>query len=110
MLPSIKEPKNGRILDINNAIYELANSAIWVLINPPKENEMDFVNILKTTAEIKNPEKIYILTQDENKNSFYKKLFENTKSEIRADFSNTENFLTDFEGAQHCNTQQMQLI
>ena len=110
MLPSIKEPKNSRILDINNAIYELANSAIWVLINPPKENEMDFVNILKTTAEIKNPEKIYILTQDENKNSFYKKLFENTKSEIRADFSNTENFLTDFEGAQHCNTQQMQLI
>lgn len=110
MLPSIKEPKNTNVLDINNAIYELANSEIWVLINPPKETEMDFVNILKTTSEIKNPEKIYILTQDENKNSFYKKLFENTNSEIKADFSNTDSFLAEFKGVENCNTQQMQLI
>ena len=80
-------------------INSMANADVWILINPPMENNRALVfEFLKTSFEVSKPKKVYILSKETTKKEYYRQIFQelNPSCNIKCDFITQDSLCEDF--------------
>lgn len=83
----------------HRAFGALIKSQIWILVNPPlDENKEIVVDFIKTAYEASTPSKIYILSRESDKREFYRQMFMsiNEKCVVKFNFSDQDKLCEDF--------------
>ena len=84
MFPELYTPEGEINMDYyNSSIMTLANSDTWLLIHPSLNEKLTF-NMIKTSIKVSsNVKKVYIIDTDINTKETYKRLIEETNSNIK---------------------------
>ncbi len=83
----------------HRALAALIKSQIWILVNPPlDENKEVIFDFIKTAYETNTPSKIYILSRENDKKEFYRQMFMsiNEDCEIKLNFSDQDKLCEEF--------------
>ncbi len=83
----------------HRALAALIKSQIWILVNPPlDENKEVIFDFIKTAYETSTPSKIYILSRENDKKEFYRQMFMsiNEDCEIKLNFSDQDKLCEEF--------------
>lgn len=83
----------------HRAFAACIKSQIWILLNPPlDENKEIFFDFIKTAFEAGAPKKVYILSKENDKKEFCKQTFTtiNPKCEIRINFISEDKLCEEF--------------
>lgn len=83
----------------HRAFATLVRSKIWVLVNPPlDENKEIIFDFLKTAYQASTPKRIYLLSLDGDKREFYRQAFSsiNPNCDLRCDYVSQEKLCEDF--------------
>lgn len=83
----------------HRAFGALIKSQIWILVNPPlDENKEIVVDFIKTAYEASTPSKIYILSRENDKREFYRQMFMsiNEKCTVKFNFSDQDKLCEEF--------------
>lgn len=87
----------------HRAFGAFVKSDIWVLINPPlDENKEVIFDFIKTASECSNPKRVYIFSRENDKREFYKNMFLKAlpKCDIRYNYTSVEQLCEEFIRAQ----------
>ena len=83
----------------HRAFAALIKSQIWILVNPPlDENKEIIFDFIKTAYEASKPSKIYILSKENDKKEFYKQMFTsvNENCVIKSNFQDQDKLCEEF--------------
>lgn len=83
----------------HRAFAALVKSQIWILVNPPLDENKEIVtDFIKTAYEANTPSKIYILSKENDKKEFYRQMFVsiNEKCTIKHSFLDQDKLCEDF--------------
>ena len=83
----------------HRAFAALIKSQIWILVNPPlDENKEIIFDFIKTAYEASKPSKIYILSKENDKKEFYKQMFTsaNENCTIKSNFQDQDKLCEEF--------------
>ena len=83
----------------HRAFSALVKSQIWILINPPlDENKEIIFDFIKTAYDASRPSKIYILSKENDKKEFYRQMFMsvNDKCTVKFNFSDQDKLCEEF--------------
>lgn len=83
----------------HRAFAALIKSQIWILVNPPlDENKEIIFDFIKTAYEASKPAKIYILSKENDKKEFYKQMFTsvNENCVIKSSFQDQDKLCEEF--------------
>ena len=83
----------------HRAFSALVNAKVWVLINPPlDENKEIIFDFIKTAAQSSSPERIYILSKESDKKEFYRQMLKKALGEIdiRSGYFTQDQFCEDY--------------
>lgn len=83
----------------HRAFAALIKSQIWILVNPPlDENKEIIFDFIKTAYEASKPSRIYILSRENDKKEFYKQMFAsvNENCVVKANFQDQDKLCEEF--------------
>jgi len=83
----------------HRAFAALIKSQIWILVNPPlDENKEIIFDFIKTAYEVSKPSKIYILSKENDKKEFYRQMFIsiNENCTIKSNFQDQDKLCEEF--------------
>jgi len=83
----------------HRAFARLAKARVWILINPPLDQDKEIVfDLMKTAYEAAMPERIYIHSSDSDKREFYKRAFININPncDIKAHYASQTQLCDEF--------------
>lgn len=83
----------------HRAFAALVKSQIWILVNPPlDENKEIIFDFIKTAYDAGRPSKIYILSKENDKKEFYRQMFKsvNENCEIKFNFQDQDKLCEEF--------------
>lgn len=83
----------------HRAFAALIKSQIWILVNPPlDENKEIIFDFIKTAYEASKPSRIYILSKENDKKEVYKQLFAsvNEKCVVKSSFQDQDKLCEEF--------------
>ncbi len=83
----------------HRAFAALVKSQIWILVNPPlDENKEIIFDFIKTAYDAGRPSKIYILSKENDKKEFYRQMFKsvNENCEVKFNFSDQDKLCEEF--------------
>ncbi len=83
----------------HRAFAALIKSQIWILVNPPlDENKEIIFDFIKTAYEASKPSRIYILSKENDKKEFYKQMFAsvNENCVVKSNFQDQDKLCEEF--------------
>ncbi len=83
----------------HRAFAALIKSQIWILVNPPlDENKEIIFDFIKTAYDVARPKKVYILSRENDKKEFYRQMFTSVDENciIKHNFSDQDKLCEEF--------------
>lgn len=83
----------------HRALRAFVKSKIWVIVNPPlDENKEIIFDFIKTAADCSSPKRIYLLSKENDKREFYKQMFSKLlpNAEVRSNYINEDALCEDY--------------